>query len=221
MACRAASVRDARAGFTSCGRRRGHGARAGGDDARRDAGFLHLLLGDDGIQPAQQGRRARGPGLPVAEPVTVGPPGQVRVPGVQHPVMAHAAPDRTPRSRAQPGPAAVGIWVLPARVAEVCSEGFSPACLTTARAEANRVSSPVWPDDRGADRRQPVDAGDQLRQPQLFEHGGHPVLCIGPPGQQRPPVTHQQVHAFERAARCAITPPGSVSASHSPFTILW
>jgi hypothetical protein len=57
--------------------------------------------------------------------------------------MAHAGPDRAPGGDPQPGRPRWEIWDLPARVAEVFSVGFSPACLTTDRAAANRDRSPV------------------------------------------------------------------------------
>jgi hypothetical protein len=75
--------------------------------------------------------------------------------------------------------------------------GFSQACLTTDRAEANRDSSPISAEMTGADRQQTVDAVDKLPQAQLTKHGGRPSLSIGQPC---PPVTHRQVHEFQRAA---------------------
>jgi hypothetical protein len=86
-----AAAGPARRGWaTSRGRRDAHGGGPGGDDPGRDAGIPCLPPGDHGPQPAQQGRRARDPRLPVSKPVTV-PAGQVRVLGGQDPVVAQRA----------------------------------------------------------------------------------------------------------------------------------
>jgi len=122
----------------SCGRRDGGGGGPGLDLPGGDAGVPHRAGGDHGPQPAQHGGRARGAGLPAGEPVVV--PARRRACLAISTLLWRSAP-QTARQAAdrRPGRPRREIRVCPLMVAEVRSEGFSPACLTTARPEANRA----------------------------------------------------------------------------------
>ena len=98
----------------------------------------------------------------------------------------------------------MGVGVLPARVAEVCSEGFSPACLTTERAEANRDKSPVSAKMTAAptaiDRRcwSPAPSGPVHR---VRQSSGPPYRPAGPAATTSRPSAGAPVPARRGAAR--------------------
>ena len=107
------------------------------------------------------------------------------------------------------------------KVPDFFSRGARPACLTSARAVANRCRvAGLGQDRRGADRGQAVDGGDQLGEPQLVEHRGHSGLGVGQfAAGYRPSPRAAAAPARSAPRRCAITPVGSASAAKSLRTI--
>ena len=133
-------------------------------------------------------------------------------------------PAQTARQAAvrSPGRPRREIRVAPARVAEVFSAGFSPACLTTARAEANRDRSPVSAKITAAPT---ADSPSMLVTSPVRPSSSSTAHIRAPTSASRASSDRQP--AISRCTRssaprrCALTPPASVSASHSPVTILW
>jgi hypothetical protein len=121
---------------------------------RSGSGFERLLSGGDGrvpgdasgdhdVRPAQQRRRAGGPGLLAGQPVVL-PGGQIPEPSGKHRVVRQGRPDRPPGRQPQRGAALAGdAGVLPWWWPLALSRGHSPGCLTTARGLPTRAISPV------------------------------------------------------------------------------
>ena len=121
----------------------------------------------------------------------------------------------------RPGRPRREIRVLPVIVAEVCSDGLSPACLTTARPEANRVRSPVSARITAPDR---ADIPSMLAtSPARPRSASMPVISASVAASRPRSDRQSSSSRCSRSSaprRCAATPAVPVSASQTFRTML-
>lgn len=115
----------------------GTGGAVGGD-----LGVPSVSAGDDSMQLSQDRRCDHGLGLGRGELVRL-PDGLMLIAGGVDGVATLRAPDGPPRGQTQSGSALAGELGSPTNVPDSFSRGARPACLTEARAVANRFRSSV------------------------------------------------------------------------------